>query len=41
MLVLLATGGPLLPAFKEMPVLAARVKVGDNVDLEVAKIIIT
>ena len=30
MLVLLATGGPLLPAFKEMPVLAARVKVGDK-----------
>ena len=30
MLVLLATGGPLLPAFKEMPVLAVRVKVGDK-----------
>jgi hypothetical protein len=28
--VLLATGGPLLPAFKDMPVLAVRVSVGDN-----------
>ena len=30
MLVLLATGDPLLPTFKDMPVLAVRVRVGDK-----------